>query len=406
MNPLRWYLVSTGALLVPGGIQMVLFPWLIAVYLQESAERVGIAQMAGMLPGLVLILVGGVVGDRVDQVRILRNAHLLAAVPALGLALLIGSENISYGLILGYAILGGIIGSIAQPARDALLSRVAGEDIQRTVTMVIGLQFGIQIIGFGFGGLADRVGPVPLLTMQAVLMALGAAAVTRMRLPARPARRSEQHALRQIVDGVRYTLSSSRIRPAIALYCAVGLFFAGTYMVWLPLMVRDFYHGSAWGISLAFASNMAGTVVTTSVLVWRGGIRRQGRALIVASFLSCLVLLVLSRGLPYPLFFTATFLWGICGGVSMTMSRTIVQEASPPEYLARIMSVFSLGLMGGMPLGSLMMGYLIGAWGPLNAALVPVGGVALTMLLITLLTDLWRQTPGPVPATVESNQVS
>ena len=402
MNPLRWYLVSTAALLVPGGIQMVLYPWLIAVYLGESAERVGIAQMAGMLPGLVLTLVGGVVGDRVDQVRLLRNAHLLAAIPALGLALLIGSGSISYGLILSYAVIGGIIGSIAQPARDALLSRVAGDDIQRTVTMVIGLQFGIQIIGFGFGGLADRLGPVPLLMVQAVLIALGAAAVTRMRLPARPVRHTEGHALRQIADAVRYTLSSPRIRPAVALYCAVGLFFAGTYMVWLPLMVRDFYHGSAWGISLAFASNMAGTVVTTGFLVWRGGIRRQGRALILASLLSALVLLVVSRGLPYPLFFVGIFVWGVCGGVSMTMSRTIVQEASPPEYLARVMSVFSLGLMGGMPLGSLMMGYLIGAWGPLNAALVPVGGVALTMLVITLRSELWRQTPVPVAAEREA----
>jgi predicted MFS family arabinose efflux permease len=144
--------------------------------------------------------------------------------------------------------------------------------------------------------------------------------------------------------------------------------------------------------------------VATTILVWRGGIRRQGRALILWSFLSCLVLLVVSRGLPYPLFFTALFVWGICGGVSMTMSRTIVQEASPPEYLARIMSVFSLGLMGGMPLGSLMMGYLIGAWGPLNAALVPVCGVALTMLIITLRSGLWRQTPGPVPAVSEASQ--
>ena len=77
----------------------------------------------------------------------------------------------------------------------------------------------------------------------------------------------------------------------------------------------------------------------------------------------------------------------------MTMSRTIVQEASPPEYLARIMSVFSLALMGGMPLGSLMMGYLIGAWGPLNAALVPVTGVLLSLLVIGLRSDLWRMRP-------------
>ncbi|HET6473682.1 MAG TPA: MFS transporter, partial [Pseudomonadales bacterium] len=76
--PLRWYLTSTAAFLIPGGIQMVLFPWLVAVLLHESADRVGLAQMCGSLPALFLILFGGVVGDRFDQRRILMALHVLA----------------------------------------------------------------------------------------------------------------------------------------------------------------------------------------------------------------------------------------------------------------------------------------------------------------------------------------
>jgi hypothetical protein len=56
---LRWYLASTACFLVPGGIQMVMFPYLVAVYLAESPARVGIAQMASQLPMLFLILWGG-----------------------------------------------------------------------------------------------------------------------------------------------------------------------------------------------------------------------------------------------------------------------------------------------------------------------------------------------------------
>lgn len=373
---------------------MVLYPWLVAVHLEESAERVGVAQMLGMLPGLLLTLVGGVVGDRVEPVRLLRNAHLLGAVPPLLLLLLLGLGEASYAGVLMYAILGGVVGAIAQPARDALLTRVAAGDVQRTVTLVIGLQFGVQIVGFGFGALADRVGPAPLLLLQGAVMALGAVAIERIGRAPRPAPRHGR-ALTQIGAGLRFSLRSERIRPAVLVYLAVGVFFAGTYMVWLPLMIRDYYGGGAVGISLAFASNMLGTVVTTLLLVWRGGVRRQGRALLISSALSCVMLLVLSRGLPYPMFFAGVFLWGMCGGVSMTMSRTIVQEASPPEYLARIMSVFSLALMGGMPLGSLLMGYLIGTWGPVDAALVPVCGVALALLIVGLSSGLWRLVPEP-----------
>ena len=53
--PLRWYLTGTALFLIPGGIQIVLFPWLVAVYLHESPTRVGLAQMAAQLPMLLLI---------------------------------------------------------------------------------------------------------------------------------------------------------------------------------------------------------------------------------------------------------------------------------------------------------------------------------------------------------------
>ena len=37
---LRWYLTGTALFLIPGGVQIVLYPWLVAVYLNESPTRV------------------------------------------------------------------------------------------------------------------------------------------------------------------------------------------------------------------------------------------------------------------------------------------------------------------------------------------------------------------------------
>ena len=130
---------------------MVLFPWLVAVLLHEPAQRVGIAQMCGALPALFLILFGGVVGDRFDQRRILIALHVFGALPPLVMAVLIGNDLLSYELMIGYALIGGIVGAFSQPARDALLSRVAGERIQRTVTIVMAMQFGVQILGISLG---------------------------------------------------------------------------------------------------------------------------------------------------------------------------------------------------------------------------------------------------------------
>jgi MFS family permease len=387
---LRAYLVSTALTLVPGGVQMVLFPWLVAVYLHESPTRVGIAQMAGQLPMLFLILWGGLIGDRIDQRRLLVGTNIAMVVPPLVMAGLVSADLIVYEVLLVWAMIGGVFGAFAQPARDALLSRVAGPDIQNVVTLTVGVQFGIQILGFALGSTADTVGPATLLVVQAVCLA--GAAIATLRIPALPAtppgpRRS---ALTEIADGIALAWRSDTIRPALVLSFAVGVFFAGTYMVLLPLMIRDLYQGSAGGIALGFACNMLGTCTTILFLVRRGGIARPGRALMLGATTSLSILSLLFFELPIWTFYGVVYLWGLCGGISMTMSRAIVQEASPETHRARLMSVYSLGMMGGMPLGSILLGWAVGYFGARNAVLVPVFGMMFVLVVLGFGSRLWH----------------
>jgi MFS family permease len=391
MNPgLRWYLTSTGLFLVPGGIQMVMFPFLVAVWLQESPARVGIAQMASQLPMLLLILWGGLLGDRVDQRRLLIGLQLGMAVPPLIMAWLVWDDLLFYEVLIGWALIGGMFGAFAQPARDALLNRVAGNDVQRVVTLAVGVQFGIQVIGFAMGSTADRFGPAALMVVQSVFMVAAALATTRMPpLPPMPAR-PRRSALAEIGDGLRVAWNAPDIRAPILLTFSVGVFFAGTYMVLLPLMVRDLYQGSAAGIAAVFAANMLGTCTTIVFLMRRGGVQRPGRALLIGGTFSVCVLSLLHFELPMAGFYLVVYLWGMCGGISMTMSRAIVQEASPESHRARILSVYSLGMMGGMPIGSLLLGWCVGVLGVRNAVLVPVACMALVLVAMRLRSDLWR----------------
>ena len=93
--------------------------------------------------------------------------------------------------------------------------------------------------------------------------------------------------------------------------------------------------------------------------------------------------------LPQWLFYVVIFMWGCCGGISMTMSRTIVQEAAIESHRARVMSVYSLGMMGGMPIGSFTLGVVIDWVGTRNAVLVPVLGMLTILIYLRLRTRLW-----------------
>lgn len=399
--PLRWYLASTACYLMPGGIQAVVFPWLIAVYLHESAERVGFAQMASQLPMLLLILWGGLVGDRVDQRRLLIYLQIGMMAPPLIMAMLIGSGQVYYEILIVWAMVGGTFAAFAQPARDALLNRVAGTEIQKVVTISIGVQFGIQILGFAMGSMADQVGAPILLVLMAGLMLTASVATSRIpRLDPLP-RKPRRHPLGEIGEGLAIAWRSETIRPAIVLTFAVGIFFAGTYLVILPLMVRDLYAGSAGGIAAVFAANMLGTCTTIVILIRRGGVARPGRAMLINGLISCATLSLLHLQLPEWLFYGVVYAWGLSGGISMTMSRSVVQEAAPETHRARIMSVYSLGMMGGMPIGSLLLGWCVGQFGARDAVLVPVFGMASVMILLLLTSNLWQLRRAPMEVSAE-----
>ena len=106
--------------------------------------------------------------------------------------------------------------------------------------------------------------------------------------------------------------------------------------------------------------------------------------------MSCAVLSLLHLELPEWLFYGVVYLWGMCGGISMTMSRSLVQENAPDSHRARLMSVYSLGMMGGMPIGSVLLGACVGQFGVRNAVLVPVVGMASVQLLLLATTRLWH----------------
>ncbi len=206
--------------------------------------------------------------------------------------------------------------------------------------------------------------------------------------------------LKEIREGLALVFGSERLLPIMLLTFAIGVFFAGAFTVLIPLTIRDVYHGGAQQIGFAYVLNMVGTVAVTLLLLARGGVARPGRAVLVAQGLGSLLFVPIAFGVPIEAFYALIFLWGIGGGVAMSMARSIVQEAAPMSHRARVMSVYSLGMMGGMPIGSFAMGYVIGAFGPANAALVPVIGMASVVVLVGLKSNLWTLVPHPATAQV------
>ena len=387
-----WYMVGVACFVIPGGIQTVLFPWLIAVQLKLQADLLGIAQMCMQLPALALILVGGLLADRIDGRKILMVLHAIAAVPAAILAVALHLGALDYLTMIVYAVATGTISAFINPARDGMLNRIAGRSLQRTVTVMMGLTWGAQIIGYAAASRADTDGAERLLVMQSLLMLMGAAAASRLQAapPPRNDPSSKISGIRQIKDGLGMVFGSERMRPTMILLSSMSMFYGGSFVVLNPILVRDIYGGNSVEISMSFGAFVLGTITMTILLVLSGGMQRHGQGLVLALVAGGMCLLVAATHQRFEVYLSCLFAWGLCGAVAMSMSRTIMQEAAPEGYRSRVMSIFSLGNMGGMPLGALLMGFIATGLGPLIGLAIAAVAMMSIAAITAATTGIWR----------------
>jgi MFS family permease len=342
-------------------MQMVLFSWLVVGELGAGPEWVGVAQTSTMLPSLALLLLGGVMADRFEPRHMLVALHVVAAVPAILLAVAVATASLSLPLLIGYGLTMGTVSAFVMPARDSTLSKVAGPDMMRAVTGMTAAQFGSQAIGNLIAGAARWFGSAPMLIVQA--------------------------AWSDILEGVRHVYRTPQLRAPILLVLAVGFLFVGPFLVIFPLLVRDYYQGGVGDLSLVLMTFPIGTITGSLILRARGGIEAKGRAALISLVCGAAALATVGTGPPFALMVLVTTCWGLAGSVFINCSRTLYQEAAPPTQRARILSVYQLGFMGAAPLGSLAAGLLSGAIGALSTLQLFAAGMLALVTLVALFTN-------------------
>jgi len=170
----------------------------------------------------------------------------------------------------------------------------------------------------------------------------------------------------------------------------VGLFLAGAYFVVMPLVIRDHYAGDVGELSLFMTVLQLGTVTAASLLLLRGQLPRRGRALVLSMAGTGVPLLVISTGVPFSGALLAAFAWGIGAALFQSIGRAIIQERAPQAQRARVLSVYSLAVMGAGLVGSPLAGWTASEIGPLGALGGAGIGIAIFVTLLALLTPVWR----------------
>jgi len=409
------YLLVQSSWFVAFGLQLVLFPYLITNRLGLDGLELGLANMALSAPSVVFLLLGGVVAERMAGKPLLVSLHVLAGLPAFALALIVMTGNLAYAFMIMYGLAIGTVGAFMMPARDAILNEVierrtrigSGITLQQGVAFATIAQFAAQIAGLILAGYADKqtvmpgwlggfgVGPIDawrLIAFQGSVLTLGAgfALYLARGRQVETGRSGFGATFGDIKDGFEAVRQSPKLSAMTLLMFGVGFFVIGSFLVVLPIINRDLYGLGSDGIRDMFVTFWLGAFLSSVVLSIFRNITYPGRLLLSAQLLGCLIILIMLRDVPHEAFLLVVFGWGLAAGISIAMSRSIVQNAAPKEQLARVLSIYQLGFMAGAPFGAALMGYLTDMFGPQKIAVVPAFGMTALIAWMVLRTPIWN----------------
>ncbi len=394
---LRPYLGSLAAHFAAGGMMGVVFPWLIVHELHESQAWVGVAQATASVPMMVLVLFGGAAADGRDLRAYLARLQLGAAMITILLALVVAAHVVSFAAVTACMFMLSIFAAFIMPARDSLLSHVVPPSLglPRAVAMSIAATFGGQLLGTAAGAAASTVGAVPLLCVQAALLALAGILTSRLTVDNPEAMRPNEPAplarwLHVTRDAFVVVWQHDRLRTII-LYLVLGApLFNGWFMVGIPLTVRDVYQGSSAALSLIITTFLLGLTISSFLFSRLPPVERPGRLMMLLSLNNFFVFTMVHFVPPFWLFAGLMFFWGLTSGVAMAVTRGMIQVAAPHAYRARVLSMLQFANVAGGPPGSLMYGFLAQSVGISNAVLVVPISVTVLWLSFRFFSRLWE----------------
>ena len=376
-------LLWTGAFLSSIGTwtQDVALAWLIHTQLGNPVY-LGLRTFASDAPLLAFMLVGGAVADRVDRRRILLASQFLQMAFAATLGGLYAAGRLGLAPILTIAFLTGLAQSQSAPTYQAVITSLVPKERIPNAVALNSLQFNLsRAIGPAIAALLlARAGTGVCFAVNAASFLAVIVALWRIELPA-PALRPAGSLRESLAAGLRFALRDPTISALMAL-AAFSSFLAFPLVTYLPVVADTVLGTGVAGYSLLLSSFGGGAIVGAVVTAQRGN--RSGRGRLLLAMMMCHGLTtigaLLSRTQSASM--ALLFLSGVSLVSAFSTLNSLVQEQAPPELRGRVVSIYGLAFRGGGPLGSLVAGFLVSAFGAV-AVLGTFAGL-LTLLALAL----------------------
>jgi len=339
--------------------------------LTHSSAYLGYVGFASGIPIWLFTLFAGVAADRIPRRRLLLLTQTYMLLLALVLAVLVFTQVVKPWHIVLLAFLLGSANAFDAPARQAFVLEMVERKALSNAIALNSAMFNMAIVvGPALGGLAYAAfGPGWCFTLNGLSFLAVIVALLAMRISSRQLPRGNGAALREFREGLAYTISHPAIRVLIGIVGVTSLF-GMSFFTLMPAWAVRVLRGDALTNGLLLSARGVGSLASALAIAALSARWMRGKVLVLASLVFPLMLLAFSflRQLAASLAMLAAV------GASMilvyNLANTLIQVNTEDRLRGRVMSFYSLSILGLTPIGALLAGGLAQAIGEPNTVLL------------------------------------
>lgn len=343
-------------------MQSLALSWLV-YRLTNSPMALGVVESCTFLPILVFALAGGWLADRVDRRIIMLGSQALMMVQATTLAYLTYTKQIQLWHIVCLALVAGTVTAFEMPARQALLAQlVERKYLVNAISLNSSVFNASRIIGPAVAAiLVAQTGEAICFGLNA-LSFLATLTVYCLIRPVKNDDRKENRSKGGIKEGLKFAFGTPEIARVLR-QCLILSLFGIQFAVLLPVMARDVLHLGVHGFGALRVAAGIGSLCAALSLATKGSHDTLLRIIGVSSIGFAMALCAFSISRNFEMSLAIALLLGLTLTSQLSGGHSLIQLKVPDQLRGRIMSIWTITLLGMNPIGSLMSGWMASWFG-------------------------------------------
>jgi MFS family permease len=351
--------------------------------LSESALVVGIVAAAQFLPLVVLTPFFGVLVDQINTRSAAIVMHFVLALVASGLAVLTLTGYMTVEWLVALAFMHGLANSAYSPVRLALIPDLVKKEQFPSAVAISSMTFNIsRFIGPGIAGaIVALYGLGAAYAINAITYLPVIYVLSIIRIDAHPPDPGPKKSyFAQLLEGLRYTMDHGRIRQIILL-SGVSNFFGRGILELMPAFSALIFEGGASVLAALMAAAGVGSILASLAFSSRRLQSHLHTLVLIGSLGVGLAIALFAQVSSLPMGVAAVLLLGMFASVVSIGSQTEVQILVENRLRGRVLSLWTLVIMGGPAIGSVVAGALAV---DIGATYTSYAFAASTLLLVLL----------------------